>query len=142
MKILIDTNIVYTYLSGRNDPYADQCETIMRLCAADRIEGYIALHSLSTIWYLTRKAPEKMRRGFIRRICCILTVAGADQQAVMAAVDNVGFHDFEDALQDCCAVESGSDYIVTVNKRDFSDHSMTPPVTPEEFLEIFNQSNP
>ena len=136
MKILIDTNIVYTYLSGRNDPYADQCETIMRLCAADRIEGYIALHSLSTIWYLTRKAPEKMRRGFIRRICCILTVAGADQQAVMAAVDNVGFHDFEDALQDCCAVNADCEYTVTANIRDYAGNSQIPAITPDQLLSM------
>ena len=38
MRILIDTNILITYLSGRADPYSSESETIMRLCSEGSIE--------------------------------------------------------------------------------------------------------
>ncbi len=50
MKVLIDTNVAITYISGRSDPYAFETEKIMLLCAQEKIEGVLAFHSLSTIW--------------------------------------------------------------------------------------------
>ena len=33
MKVLIDTNVAITYISGRDDPFSDEIEEIMKLCA-------------------------------------------------------------------------------------------------------------
>lgn len=140
MKVLIDTNVAITYISGRDDPYSSEIERIMKLCAEEKIEGILAFHSLSIIWYVSRKAPEEERRKWIRKLCVLLTVSGASNQLVLEAIDKTDFKDFEDALQDCCAIESGAEYIITVNKRDYVGYSTVNPVTPEEFLSIFNQS--
>ena len=51
MKALIDTNVALTYASGREDPFSDATDAIMLMCAQEKIEGAIAFHSLSTIWY-------------------------------------------------------------------------------------------
>ena len=56
------------------------------------------------------------------------------------AIEKEDFRDFEDALQDCCAAESGADYIVTANKRDFAGHSTVYPLTPKELLSLFGTS--
>ena len=111
----------------------------MRLCGEEKIEGSLAFHSLSTIWYVSRKIPDEERRKWIRKLCILLTISGADNQLILEAIDKTHFKDFEDALQDCCAVESESDYIVTVNKRDFTGHSTVPAVAPDEFLAIFSR---
>ena len=137
MRILIDTNVAITYISGRNDPFAAEIEQIMRLCTEEQIEGVLAFHSLSTIWYVTRKAPDTERRKWIRQLCTLLTVSGADNQLILDAIEKEDFRDFEDALQDCCAEESGAEYIVTVNKRYFAGHSTVLPLTPKEFLSVF-----
>ena len=136
MRVLIDTNVALTYLSGRNDRYADDCREILRLCASQTIEGYLAFHSLSTIWYVTRKAPDPDRRGWLKDLCTVLNVAGATRQAVLEALNQVTFKDFEDALQDCCAQNVEADYLITANIRDFEGVSKTPAVTPDVFLEI------
>ena len=138
MKILIDTNIAITYISGREDPFSSEAEQIMRLCAEEKIEGVLAFHSLSTIWHVSRKMPEDMRRGWIRKLCMLLTVEGAGTESVLEAVENVDFRDFEDAMQDCCAAAAGADYIVTGNVRDFAGHSKVAPVTPAEFLKMWH----
>lgn len=137
MRILIDTNIAITYISGREDPFSSEAEQIMRLCAEEKIEGVLAFHSLSTIWYVSRKMPEDMRRGWIRKLCILLTVAGAGTDSILEAVENLDFRDFEDAMQDCCAAAAEADYIVTGNVRDFAGHSAVAPVTPVEFLKMW-----
>ena len=76
-RILIDTNIAYTYLTGRDDKYAVSAREIMLLCAYGKVKGFLAFHSLSTIWYLSRKVPAEIRRGWLMRLCKILTVTGA-----------------------------------------------------------------
>lgn len=136
MRILIDTNVAITYVSGREDRYAGEIERIMRLCAEEKVEGVIAFHSLSTIWYVTRQLPEAVRREWIKQLCVLLTISGADNEAVISAVDNTAFRDFEDALQDCCAAQTDADYIVTANVRDFIDHSSVRAITPSEFLKL------
>ena len=139
MRVLVDTNVAITYISGRDDPFSSEIEAIMRLCGEEKIEGSLAFHSLSTIWYVSRKIPDEERRKWIRKLCILLTISGADNQLILEAIDKTHFKNFEDSLQDCCAVESESDYIVTVNKRDFTGHSTVPAVTPDEFLAIFSR---
>ncbi len=134
MKVLIDTNVLLTYLSGREDRYAPECARIVRLCAEEKIEGVIALHSLSTVWYVTRKAPDDVRRGFIRELCTLMTVSGASTEAILSAVDDTDFADFEDALQDLCAEQAECELIVTANIRDYAGHSRVEAVTPDELL--------
>ncbi len=65
MRVLIDTNVALTYVSGREEPFSNEVDAIMRKCAKEEIEGALAFHSLSTIWYQTRKLPEAIRRDWI-----------------------------------------------------------------------------
>ena len=138
MKILVDTNVIINYLSGREDDYAESSDQIMMMCVQNELEGYVAFHSLSTIWYWSRRYPELSRRNWMRRICNILTIAGADNASVLEAVENMKFRDFEDNLQECCAVSAGVDYIVTVNTKDY-EHSRVKAVTPDELVRIVNE---
>ena len=66
-----------------------------------------------------------------------MTVTSAGYDAVVEAVHNVEFRDFEENLQDCCAVSAGADYIVTVNTKDY-EHSRVRAVTPDELVQIVN----
>ena len=136
MRVLIDTNIALTYLSGREDPFSNEVDTIMRKCAEEEIEGAIAFHSLSTIWYASRKLPDATRRDWIKQICELLTVSGADNKAILGAVDHTDFKDFEDALQDCCAGAFHADYTITANVKDLKGVSNVPALTPKEFLAL------
>ena len=139
MRALLDTNILITYLSGREDPYAAECEQIVQMCSDEAMEGVVAFHSLSTIWYMTRKAPEEMRRGYIKQICVLFSIAGADNESVLKAIENQEFRDFEDALQDCCAAGSACDYIITANIKDFTNHSTIPAITPDAFITLMQK---
>ena len=134
-RVLIDTNIAYTYLTGRDDPYAASIERLMADCAYGRVNGFLAFHSLSTIWYLSRKAPDEIRRAWLMRLCRILDVAGAGRHEVMDAINRTQFKDFEDCLQDKCAKESSCDFIITANIKDYQC-SEVPAVTPDRIVEL------
>ena len=138
MRVLIDANVALTYVSGREDPYSSEADDIMRKCAEEEIEGAIALHSLSIIWYQARRLPDDMRREWIKRICELLTVAGTKNDAILEAVNHTEFKDFEDALQDCCATSFNADYIITANTKDYMGVSNIPALTPKEFLDLKN----
>ena len=135
MVILIDTNILLNYITSRPDSYLEQSVEIVRKCASGECTGYIAFHTLSTLWYVLRKWEDRERRQSLRAVCEIFSVASASQSEILEAIDNNGFADFEDCLQDKCAKEVGADYIVTCNVKDFNE-SEIPAITPAQFLEM------
>ena len=139
MDILIDTNVIINYLTNREDPFTDSSRKLMDLCSMGVVKGYIAFHTLSTIWYLLRRRPDAERRYLLRNICNFLTVASATQNQVIQALENRDFHDFEDCLQDKCAQNAGAEYLVTCNIKDFQN-AETRIVTPLEMLNIIREN--
>ena len=63
------------------------------------------------MFYILRKDfnPDE-RRNFIKDLCNIFYISNLDEKKVVAALDNYGFTDFEDCLQEESAVEVVADY--------------------------------
>lgn len=134
MVVLVDTNVLLNYITNREDQYLTESIEIVRLCALEKITGYIAFHTLSTLWYVLRKKSDRERRNDLRNICTIFLIASASQEEILDAIERDSFKDFEDCLQDKCAKEVGAEYIITVNKKDFINSEIEA-VNPAEFLE-------
>lgn len=133
---LIDTNVIINFITKRDDPYKDACFEVMKLCAENVFEGYVAFHSLSVIWYVIRKQEtEEKAREWLNDICDVLNITGATQEQVKEAINNLTFRDFEDCLQDECAVHVNAEYIVTCNVKDFQN-AKTTVVTPDAFVKM------
>ena len=135
MALLIDTNILITFLTKREDPFLEESEKVVEMCAMGQCTGYIAFHTLSTLWYVLRKRSDEERRKGLKAICSIFSVASASQNEIMDAIEKESFKDFEDCLQDKCAKEAGVDYIISGNVKDF-ENSEIPAVTPTEFMKL------
>ncbi len=134
MKVLIDTNVLIDYLSGR-EPYFKYADKIIRLCINKQIDGYMAAHSIPNILFILRKDYDSCtRRTMIKSLLDIITVVGIYTDLLLNALDNENFKDFEDCLQDECAFSVSADYIITRNVKDFSN-SHIKAVTPTEFIE-------
>lgn len=109
------------------------------MCMDGSIKGYVAFHSLSVIWYSSRKyAPEQTRRNWLHQICEFFGISSAGNYELSKEAYNTAFRDFEANMQAICAESVGADYIVTVNTKDF-EHSNVKAVTPEEFIQIANK---
>lgn len=111
----------------------------MDLCSQDRVDGYVAFHSLSIIWYSLR-IPSAEKRIWLKDICRVLTVANATHEQVLEAIDNEDFSDFEDCLQDECARSVHVDCLVTCNTKDFK-MAKTKIVNLDEFVAFFQDTN-
>ena len=139
MDILLDTNVLMNFITGREDPHHAACEKVMELCSLGRFTGYVAFHSLSTIWYVIRwQKSEAEARFWLDQICNLLVITGASQPQVIEAINNRDFKDFEDCLQDECAVNVNADFIVTCNAKDFVQ-AKTKTITPDMLVSLLEE---
>ncbi len=138
MKILVDTNVIMDDLLGR-EPFSEYSRRVIQICTTKKVAGFLAAHTIPTIFYLLRKvipAAEERRRTILN-FFTIFEIAPIDGEKILFALNNFGFKDFEDCLQDECAVAVGADYIITRDVKDFAN-SKTPALTPEEFMLKWN----
>jgi len=139
MKILIDTNVLIDYLSGR-EPYFTLADEIIKLCRDKKIVGYMAAHSVPNMFFILRKEyTGEERRTMIKSLFDMLSVSGIDEKTLLPALDRENFKDFEDCLQDECAVAVSADYVVTRNVKDFINGKVTA-LTPEDFLQEYQKA--
>ena len=133
MTILVDTNIILDLFLQR-EPYDAQARAIITKCAEREVIGYLAAHSIPNLFYILRKNyTQKERRGLIKNLCNIFRISDLNAEKILSAIENEGFTDFEDCLQEECAVEAIADYIVTRNPNDYKG-SRVKVIEPDEFI--------
>ena len=136
MKVLIDTNVLMDALS-RREPFYTNGKRVIKLCGRDDVEGIIAAHSITNLFYLLRKdfTGDEIR-DILLNLCDIFFIEGIGADKLTSALCNKSFRDFEDCLQTECALATNAEYIVTRNKKDFVN-SPSPCIMPEEFFGMF-----
>lgn len=135
MIILVDTNVILDALLKR-EPHDNAAETIITKCADRDVIGYLAAHSIPDLFYILRKNySQKERRKFIRNLCDIFHISDLNAEKIISAIENEEFADFEDCLQEECAVEVMADYIVTRNPADYKI-SRIKVIEPGEFIKL------
>lgn len=135
ISLLIDSNVILDYLLIRQPQFSDSVR-IISACQNDAVKGYVAFHSLPSMWYVLRKQDINWRRAAFEELTNFLEVVAVPHSEVVNAIKNENFSDFEDCLQEKCAIAARADYIVTRNIKDFQA-STIPAVTPAQMLEIF-----
>lgn len=99
--------------------------------------GIMAAHSIPNLFYILRKDfSQEERRALLKDLCSIFRISDLNTKKIMAALDNDKFFDFEDCLQEQCAVEEVADYIVTRNPDDFIE-SRVKVIQPDELVSLF-----
>ena len=137
IPVLFDTNIILDILEKRL-PFYDSSKSVFERCVSGDIIGYIALHSVSNIFYILRKRYSVTdRRRLLLAILNLLQVAGANHENVRNALKRTDFSDFEDCLQDECAKQIHADYIVTRNIGDFASSDI-PAIMPDDLLKLLD----
>ena len=138
MVLLIDANVILDYFLVRR-PHFNKAHRLLTKCLEPSVKGCVSFHSMSIISYVLRKHPDEERKQALYKVTDLLTVVSASHNAVVYAIGDKNFSDFEDCLQEKCALNINSDYIVTNNVKDFSA-SEIPAVTPAELLEIIHSA--
>ena len=133
MKLLIDTNIILDVLCKRPDFYEDSAK-VFKLCEVKRISGVISALSIPNIMYILRKELDaKKTKEILDNLSLIFSIADLKADDLKKAAD-MGFKDYEDAVQSACAARIKANYIITRNIRDFT-MSKVAAIKPTELLE-------
>ena len=134
LSVLIDLNVILDVLQRRDPVYAMSAR-VLACAEAHLIEGWIAAHSVTTLFYLVAKYQSAERaRVVMGDLLRFLSVAAVDQTAIEQAL-SLPYADFEDAVQMVAAVRVGSQYLVTRNPRDYKVGPL-PVLQPAELLAL------
>ena len=137
MRILIDTNILLDFLCKR-EPYYEMSIKVFELCINGQVDGCIATHSVTNIFYILRKyCNVEVRRSMLIRLFDIFEVESLTKDKLFSALNNNLFEDFEDCLQVECAKGYYADYIISRNIKDFVNSSI-PCMEPQAFLQMID----
>lgn len=133
MKVLIDTNIILDVLCGRQEFLEDSAK-VFKLCEVRKISGYVSALSIPNIIYIMRKELDRRKiKDVLEKLSLIFTIADLRADDLKNAAD-MGFKDYEDAVQSACAFRIRADYIITRNVRDFAE-SKVAAIKPSELFE-------
>jgi predicted nucleic acid-binding protein len=130
--ILIDLNILLDVLQKR-EPFYAASASLLAAVEAGRVQGYVAAHSITTLFYLIQKGESSAgARATITNLLQFLKIAPVDQSTLEQAL-NLDFRDFEDAVQMISAVQNKADCLVTRNIKDYQP-ALLPVMQPVDFL--------
>ncbi len=134
LQVLIDLNVILDVLQKR-EPFYAMSARVLASAETGRIEGWIAAHSITTLFYLYAKyqTAEQARVKLIE-LLSILSIAAVDQTVIEQAL-TLPYRDFEDAVQMMAAVRAGAQYLITCNVADYKGGPI-PALEPAELLTL------
>ena len=135
-KVFIDTNVILDLLLAR-EPFASDVVDIISLSEAGDFRLEVSSNTIVNVNYIVgnlenaKKAKEKTVK-----ILALVDVLNVGPGTIDIAIRSK-FKDFEDAVQNFCAMENDHTIIITRNTKDFK-HSELAIMTPKEFLTRIN----
>jgi predicted nucleic acid-binding protein len=130
--VLIDLNILLDVLQKR-EPFYEIAAALLATVETGRMKGYVAAHSITTLFYLIRKDRSAAEaRATITNLMQFIKIAPVDQSTIEQAL-NLDYSDYEDAVQMISAVQCKADYLITRNVKDYQPELVTV-LKPVEFL--------
>ena len=131
-RVLVDINVLLDVLARREPHYAASA-AIWAAAETHAIQGLVSANSITTLYYLLRKASNHATalRG-IRLVGAVFVIVPVDATLIEKAL-NSPLGDFEDAVQYENALRAKATAIVTRDVRHFKDSSI-PVLPPNTFL--------
>ena len=134
MKLLLDINVIVDVLARRH-PWVEDSGAVLSLLDEDRVQGFVAVHTITTIHYLLgRHLDRRKARTALVDLLGLVEVVPVSHAMILRAL-SLGWSDFEDAVQAVCALEVEADYLVSRDPDDFESLSILV-VTPSELLNV------
>lgn len=134
IKALFDLNVVLDVLQQR-EPFYETSAQLLAYAETGKIIGYIAPHSLTTLFYLIEKDQSSAHaKVAITSLLQVLEVATVDQSTIEQAL-SLPYRDFEDAVQMMAAVQCKAEYLVTRNVKDFQPAPLSA-IQPSELIAL------
>jgi predicted nucleic acid-binding protein len=121
--ILVDTNVVLDLLLARM-PFGTEAKRLFGLVETGELQGMVAATTVTTVFYLARKAlGANEAKDCVRGLLALFHVAPVTRE-VLARAAELDFADFEDAVIHESAVLAGARGIVTRDSAGFSSATL------------------
>lgn len=135
-KIFLDTNVILDLLLDR-EPFSDDIAEIIEKSAQNSIELCVSSVTITDTNYIVEKYEGvKSARQKTKKILELVKVESVLESTVRKASASK-FKDFEDAVQNFCAIESKHNLIVTRDVKGFRNSKLSV-MTPKELLVKMN----
>jgi len=132
-SLLFDTNIILDIALHRK-PFVDHAFELFNLIDQNIITAFITATTITDIYYIAnRRKGHTEALNFLKDLINIVDIVGVGKSIIIDAMYSE-VRDFEDAIQSSAATSHKIDIIITRNKDDFDQSSVTV-LTPTEFLE-------
>jgi len=121
-------------LTGR-EPFFEASVRVFGFAESGRIEGWVAAHSVTTLFYLLAKdTSSSAAHVHLMKLTQVLRIAAVDGRVIEQALA-LPQKDFEDAVQMMAGVHAGVEYIVTRDLNGFKAGPL-PVLLPGELLAL------
>ncbi|MFN8267548.1 MAG: PIN domain-containing protein [Chitinophagales bacterium] len=122
-QIFVDTNIVMDLLEKRADFYKEAQE-LFTLSDQRKVKLYISALTFANVHFLLSRYLKMDARNVLAKFKVLVEVLAVDDKIIELAL-NSDFRDFEDAIQYYTAIENDINILITRNKKDFKNVSIT-----------------
>ncbi len=131
-KVFLDSDVLLDLLLDR-EPFMDDIAEVIEHSLTSDIKLCVSPITVTNINYIIEKLENKKKAITQRKkILKIVSVENVGQSIITKASDSK-FKDFEDAVQNYCAEESGHQIIITRNTKDYKESDLSI-MTPKEYL--------
>jgi len=135
--VLIDSDVILDYFFDRK-PYSEESEKLLYLAEEGKLKGYITPVIISNLYYILRKSGSHTKViNSLRKLLEVIDILSINKTIINEALYS-NFKDFEDAIQNYSAEQSGViKAIITRNIKDYKESEVSI-FSPKTFLRTFN----
>lgn len=131
-KLFLDSDVILDLLLDR-EPFSNDIESLIEFSLDTETKLYTSPISICNINYIIGRLETKTKADFkTKKILELISIENVGQKVVDDACSS-NFKDFEDSIQNFCAVESGHKIIITRNTKDYKESHLSI-LTPKEYL--------
>lgn len=132
MKVFLDSDVLLDFLLDRK-PFSDSIAQLFQKSIEEKLQLCISPISMTNINYVIEKLQNKKQaKDKVSKIFQLVKIETICESTIKKAIDS-DFKDFEDAVQNFCALEAGHKIILTRNTKDYKESELGI-LTPIEFL--------
>lgn len=98
MRLFFDSNVILDYLIPTNS-FHEEASKIVKTVFEGKVEGFISAHSMTDIFYISRKYMSiEERRRFLILIASFFQIVVENKDDFLYVLNDENFFDLEDGL--------------------------------------------
>lgn len=123
MKVFLDSDVILDFLLDRQ-PYSDDIGQIIERSINSDLQLCVSPITISNLNYIIGRLQNKKQAHLkTKKILQLVNVENVCESTIIKAIKS-RFKDFEDAVQNYCAVESNHTIILTRNVKDYKESEL------------------